>query len=230
MEKLELEKNNIYNIDALEAIKAVESESIDLIITDPPYFQGMTCNGKKGEFNDLAICKPFFVELAKEFQRVLKKTGKFYIFCDWRGYAFYYPIFAEYLPIRNLVVWNKMSGMGNMYNYQHELIMYGTIKPYNQPGSNIWNIPGYTSQTARKKYGEKVHPTQKPLDVIRKIILDGSKENDLVLDCFIGSGTTAQVCIEEGRNYIGSEISEKYYEITKQRIKEAEKKKGVKSE
>ena len=206
IEKIEL--NKVYLMDALEGIKKIEDKSIDLIVTDPPYFQGLTCNGKKGEFNDLIICKPFFSEFAKECKRVLKDTGKFYMFCDWRGYAFYYSVLCQELPIRNLIVWDKTSGMGNMYNYQHEFIIYATMTPCNQGGKN---------------YGEKLHPAQKPLDVVRKIVLDGSKEGDIVLDTFAGSGTTMQVCIEEKRKFIGFELSEKYYEIIEKRIKEVRK-------
>lgn len=221
IEKIEL--NKVYLMDALEGIKKIEDKSIDLIVTDPPYFQGLTCNGKKGEFNDLIICKPFFSEFAKQCKRVLKDTGKFYMFCDWRGYAFYYSVLCQELPIRNLIVWDKTSGMGNMYNYQHEFILYATMTPCNQGGKNIWQILGYTNQATRNKYGEKLHPAQKPLDVIRKIVLDGSKEGDTVLDTFAGSGTTMQVCIEEKRKFIGFELSEKYYEIIEKRIKEVRK-------
>lgn len=67
----------------------------------------------------------------------------------------------------------------------------------------------------KKLYG---HPTIKPVELIRKIIRNSSKENDLVLDCFLGSGTTAVASILENRNYIGYEINKKYYEIAKKRI------------
>ena len=71
-----LEINKIYNIDCLEGIKKIDDNSVDVIITDPPYCIGVTHNGQRGVFNDLNIMKPFFVELFNEFKRVLKKdTG-----------------------------------------------------------------------------------------------------------------------------------------------------------
>lgn len=85
-----LETNRIYNMDCLEGIKKIETGSVKLVATDPPYFQGFTHNGQKGAFNDLAISRPFFAQLAQEFARILSEDGEFYIFCDWRGYAFYY--------------------------------------------------------------------------------------------------------------------------------------------
>lgn len=66
--------NQIYNEDCLEALKRVPDNSVDCIITDPPYFLGMTHNGQKGSFKDLSICKPFYRDLFLEFNRV-KKPG-----------------------------------------------------------------------------------------------------------------------------------------------------------
>ena len=159
IEKIEL--NKVYLMDALEGIKKIEDKSIDLIVTDPPYFQGLTCNGKKGEFNDLIICKPFFSEFAKQCKRVLKDTGKFYMFCDWRGYAFYYSVLCQELPIRNLIVWDKTSGMGNMYNYQHEFILYATMTPCNQGGKkHLANSGLYQSSDTKQIWREVTSSTK----------------------------------------------------------------------
>jgi site-specific DNA-methyltransferase (adenine-specific) len=65
-----------------------------------------------------------------------------------------------------------------------------------------------------------IHPTIKPISIIRTIIRNSSKEGDIVLDCFLGSGTTAVACILENRNYIGIEINKKYYDIAIERINE----------
>lgn len=95
--------------DCMELLPQIPDKSVDLIATDPPYFIGMTHNGQKGTFNDLAICRPFYDRLAAEYARVLKDTGEFYIFTDWRGYAFYYPIFAAALPVKNLIGGTKRA-------------------------------------------------------------------------------------------------------------------------
>lgn len=67
-----------------------------------------------------------------------------------------------------------------------------------------------------------VHPTQKPVEVIEKLITDSTKEGDLVLDCFMGSGTTAVAAKKLNRNFIGYEIQEKYIEIAKRRLKQVD--------
>ena len=100
--------------------------------------------------------------------------------------------------IKNIVYFRK-NGYCQPKNYEDaKTVYYSTI-----------NIKD------KKLYG---HPTIKPVELIRKIIRNSSKENDLVLDCFLGSGTTAVASILENRNYIGYEINKKYYEIAKKRI------------
>lgn len=217
-----MEINKIYTEDCSEGIKKIHDESVDAIITDPPYFIGMTHNGKKGDYNDLLIMKPFFDGLFKEFARVIKPEGKIYIFCDWRTYAFYYPIMLKYIPVRNMLVWDKITGPGSSYAFTHELILFAEKEVPCMKGANIFRSPGF-SGGAKKTNGEKVHPTQKPLVVIEKLINDSTREGGLILDCFMGSGTTAVAAKRLNRNFIGFEIQDKYVEIAEQRLKQTDK-------
>lgn len=222
--------NYIDNIDCLEGLTEIPEKSVDLIVTDPPYFLSLGHAGCRDNarsiqlnsnraFNDLAIAKPFYSKLFQEFRRVLKEDGSFYFFTDWRGYAFYFPIINAELPVRNLIVWDKKSGPGNYYSFAHELIIFGTAGPKlrNKSGTNVWRIPSFSSG-ARKTNGAKVHPTQKPVELIIKAIQDSTEPGAVVLDTFMGSGTTALACIRTGRNYIGFEIDEKYHAIALERI------------
>lgn len=210
-------QTTLYHGDCLELLPEIPDRSVDLIVTDPPYFLGMTHNGQKGSFNDLAICRPFYDRLAAEYARTLKDTGEFYIFTDWRGYAFYYPIFSRALPVKNLIVWDKKSGAGNFYTYAHEFIIYGTMCNKNKKGTNVWRETAFSSG-AKKTNGAKVHPTQKPVELIEKIILNSSDPGDTVLDTFMGSGTTGVACLRQGRNFIGHEIDGQYFQIAQERI------------
>lgn len=205
----------------MEGIQKIASASIDTIITDPPYFIGMTHNGKKGNYNDLIIMKPFFDSLFSEFSRVIKENGKVYIFCDWRTYAFYYPLLLKHISVRNMLVWDKISGPGSSYAFTHELILFAEKDTPYMKGSNIFRIPGF-SAGAKKTNGEMLHPTQRPVEVIEKLITDSTKEGDLVLDCFMGSGTTAVAAKKLNRNFIGFEIQEKYITISENRLKQVE--------
>lgn len=213
--------NQIYNEDCLEALKRVPDNSVDCIITDPPYFLGMTHNGQKGSYKDLSICKPFYRDLFQEFNRVKKPGACVYFFTDWRGYAFYYPLFDLYLGASNMLVWNKQSGPGNHYAFIHELILFHCGKGVSIGATNIIdNIRSFASG-AKLVEGEKVHPTQKPVALIRKLIEDSTKPGDLILDTFGGSGTTAVASIESGRNFVLMEQDEIYYFTAQKRIKDA---------
>ncbi|WMX15273.1 site-specific DNA-methyltransferase [Aureispira sp. CCB-E] len=209
--------------DCLDGLKQINHQSIDAIITDPPYFCGMTHNGTKGTYSDLNMVKPFFKEVFKQWKRVLKANGEIYVFCDWRTYPLFYELLQEVLTIRNRITWDKISGAGCYYSYSHEDIIFCTnpspqYKRYKK-GQNVWRMPAFSSG-AKKTNGEKVHPTQKPIELIEKLVLSATEnEGDTVLDCFAGSGTTAVACKRLNRNFVGFEIQEKYYNIALERIK-----------
>lgn len=85
----------------------------------------------------------------------------------------------------------------------------------------VWDLPSNVKD--KKLYG---HPTIKPLCIIENIIRNSSKEGDVVLDAFLGSGTTAVACMNNNRNYIGFEKNEEYYQTAQKRIEESKKDKG----
>lgn len=224
----------IDNIDCLEGLAEVPDDSVDIIVTDPPYFLSMghagdRDNARKAQlnsnraFNDLAICKPFYSKLFQEFARVLKPDGAFYFFTDWRGYAFYFPLLNAELPVRNLIVWDKLCGPGSFYSYAHELIVFGTHagKLLHHGGTNVLRMAAFCSG-AKKTNGEKIHPTQKPVELLQKFIEDSTDPGAVVLDTFMGSGTTAVAAMRTGRHFIGFELDEKYHALAMDRV-EAEK-------
>lgn len=226
--------NYIDNIDCLEGLAEIPDNSVDCIITDPPYFLSMGHAGSKTNavgsgnsdqlnsnraFDDLAICTPFYKQLFAEYARVLKEDGSFYFFTDFRGYAYYFPLLNAALPVRNLIVWDKKSGPGAFYAFAHEFIVFGTYKSKTKKGvgTNVWRMAGFNSG-AKSTNGEKEHPSQKPWELIAKAIEDSSEPGAVVLDTFMGSGTTAVACIKTGRSYIGFELNETYHAIAQQRV------------
>ena len=225
--------NYIDNIDCLEGLAQIPDKSVDLIVTDPPYFlslghAGSKTNAQRSEqlqsnraFNDLAICTPFYKQLFAEYARVLKEDGSFYFFTDFRGYSYYFPLINTALPVRNLIVWDKKSGPGSFYNFAHEFIIFGTYKAKTKSGvgPNVWRMEAFSSG-AKRTNGTKQHPTQKPWELIAKAIEDSTEPGAIVLDTFMGSGTTAVACIKTGRNYIGFELDEGYHAIALGRIEE----------
>ena len=118
-----------------------------------------------------------------------------------------------------MLVWAKTNVPGSSYALTHELIFFASKGVPCMKGSNIFRLPGFAGG-AKKTNGEMVHPTQKPVEVIEKLITDSTQEGDLVLDCFMGSGTTAVASKKLNRNFIGFEIQEKYIAISESRLKQ----------
>ena len=99
----------------------------------------------------------------------------------------------------------------------HEFILFSPKGYFCKGASNVFNTKSFRSG-AKKTNGEKQHPTQKLVELFEKFILDSTNPGDVVLDCFIGSGTLAIAAIKTKRNYIGFEIQEKYCKIAQHRI------------
>ena len=216
-----MQSNKIYLGDCLDLITELPDGCVDAVITDPPYHQGLTHNGQKTTLDDLNICKPFFRQLLKEIKRVLKSDGFLYWFCDWRGYPFYYPLIKEFVPIKNLLVWDKHNGRVSFcYMSAHEFIVFCCKDKSNITKSNVIKVRGFAAGNISID-GAKVHPTQKPTKLISELICDCTQEGDLVLDCFAGSCTTAVSAIRERRNFICFELQEQYFEIGNKRVEDA---------
>lgn len=111
----------------------------------------------------------------------------------------------------------KMAWMQSLPRYTVTYCQYGEtrMKP-----TDIWRMPAFSSG-AKSTNGEKQHPTQKTWEIMAKAIEDSTEPGGIVLDTFMGSGTTAVACIKTGRAYIGFELDEGYYQIAQQRITEA---------
>jgi len=205
--------------DCLEVMKGIPDESIDLVVTDPPYSVGTTSTGNKGSWTDNNLIRPFFEIFFNEVKRVLKSSGEFYINTDWRTYPLLFPlIISASLVIKNCIFWDYgWFKAGSHYRFSHEFIIYGlknneTKRKFSASERDVWRIPPINFTQ------EKKHPAEKPEELIEKMIINSTNENDLVLDPFLGSGTTAVAAKKLGRHYIGIEIEPKYVEIAKKRL------------
>lgn len=166
------------------------------------------------------------MSILDELIRVMKNIN-IYIWCNGRQIPNYINYFIEKLNCKlEIIIWGKTNPIplySNKYLGDKEYCLYFRKGGYCNPKSYDDAKTIYLSTLNikdKQKYG---HPTIKPLPLIRKIIRNSSKENDIVLDCFVGSGTTAVASILENRKYIGFEISKKYYDIALKRISEIKK-------
>jgi len=251
-----LELNKIYNGDCLELMKNIDDNSIDLIVTSPPYNVGIEYDS----WNDKLSLNDYFNFAEKwlsESFRVLKSDGRialnvsyeanqrfnserlFFASDYWQvmkkiGFKFFGLVdLKEDQPERvKYTAWGSWLSASSPYIYNPKecvIIAYKKSKNKLSKGksyftsenkqefiklvSGVWD---YTAET--KKYTEANYSLTIPLNALKIL----SYENDIVLDPFIGSGTTAIACLILKRNYIGFEISEKYYKIALERVKEVE--------
>ena len=216
--------------DCLEKMKEIEDGSIDLVLIDPPYktisggnnaglsykHKGSITeknDGKIFEYNNIKI-----KEYIREVYRVLKDNSHCYIMTNTLNL---YEMITEAnkvgFKLHNILVWEKQNCTPNrwyMKNAEYTLFFRkGKAKPINNMGSK-------TVHQFKNPFGEKIHPTEKPIELMEFYIKNSSKEGDIVLDCFSGSCSTGIACINTNRNFIGIEKDGKYFDVGVNRVKE----------
>lgn len=231
--------------DCLNLLKKIDNDSIDIVITSPPYNMNLRIrNGKYcsrqivkeistkyTEFDDnlpIEEYNKFHTEVLKELLRVADLV--FYNIQIVTGSKrSIFKMIGEFSDnLKEIIVWDKGHGQPAMQkqvlNRRTELILvfekdYPISRQFRKRGKfargtidDIWEIK-------RQRNNIKNHAATFPEDLVKKIIENFSDENDTVLDCFLGTGTTAVVAKKLNRNFIGMEISPKYVEITKDRLK-----------
>ena len=221
----------LINEDAIEFMKTLKDESVDLIVTDPPYKvtargnagnsggmmrSKLSMKGKIFKYNDI---KP--IEYLPEFYRLLKDGSHCYIMTNHINLQEMLNTATEcgFHFIKSLI-WNKGNKiMGQFYMSQFEYILFfrkGKGKKINKCGTaDILNVP---NKKTKGEDGKNIHDTEKPVELMKILIENSSQEGELVLDPFLGVGATAMACKELNRDYIGVELDEKYYNIACKRV------------
>lgn len=234
-----MKTNKIYCEDCIEGLRRIPDESIDLIVTDPPYMISqpnkkikiageMDINQDFGEWDHFESENKFFEfteSWFKECCRVLKPKGWIYIFFDRQKIGFFDLILARKYEIKckTIFAWLKSNPCPSVRKANwlsaSEFIWIGCkhksrIKNYLRH-KEMYN---YMITPNKAAYGETIHPTEKPKKVIERFVKASSRAGDIVLDPFMGSGTTAVVCKSLNRKYIGFESEPRYHKIALDRI------------
>ena len=223
-----LNTNEVYNMDCMEGLKLLDDNSIDLVVIDPPYLLNLnktknttSCNRYA---NDLLKLKDGFDLKVLDILIQKMKKINIYIYCSKRQVKDILNYFSDKNCNHEILTWHKQNPSpltNNNYLPDTEYILFfreKRVKLYgNYHTKRKYYISG-TNQVDKKKYK---HPTIKPLQLIEYHIENSSKEGDIVLDCFCGSGTTLVGAINKNRKFIGFEIDKEYYEIAKKRVEEA---------
>ncbi|MCI8486147.1 MAG: site-specific DNA-methyltransferase [Clostridia bacterium] len=235
--------------DVFKSIKKINDKSIDMIFADPPYFlsnNGITCSGgkmvnvNKGEWDKTLSVKrkhKFNREWIKECYRVLKDNGSIWISGTLHNiYSIGMALEENEFKIINNITWQKSNPPPNLacktFTHSTETIIwarkdlkkvkytfnYHVMKELNnnKQMKDVWTTS--LTRPSEKKCGK--HPTQKPLEILDRIILASTKEDDLILDPFCGSSTTGISAVRLKRKYIGIDNEKEYMEISKKRYKQ----------
>ena len=226
----------LYKGDCLELMRGMGTESIDLIVTDPPY--KVATGGVPNETNNVILNKNRPKGILTEHSQLIKIIPKF---SDWipecyrvlkNGSHAYFMINSSNLielangiekagfKIHNILTWKKNNCTPSQFYMKNcEFVIFcrkGKAKYINNIGDSK------TVHEFNNISGKKVHPTEKPIELMKFYIENSSEENDTVLDPFMGSGSTGVACVNTFRNFIGIEIDENYFNIATKRIEEAQ--------
>ena len=213
-----LEVNRIYNADCLDILKELPDKSIDLVLTDPPYGIGFNYNSyDDNKENLLKLIKEFVPECI----RISKLCA---IFTGITNCHLYPP--PDWIMCYK---WNTTGSFGFFgYNQWQPVLIYGKdIKGFGNINgiikSDVIEFSGGSGVGfLRKDNAKKIHCCPKPINVIEKFINRLSNPNDLILDCFSGSGTTAIACHNLKRRFICIERDTDYYNASVERLKDAQ--------
>lgn len=220
--------------DSICHIKTIPSNSIDLILTDPPYNLSPYSTGnikfswRKDINNDIAEWdrNDFApIEWVDEFKRVLKPTGNIFVFTNYNLLGKWHEVFDPEFDTFQFMVWHKtnptpkirragflnscelivcMWNKGHTWNFTNQKDMHNFIETPICMGNERVKTPS--------------HPTQKPVRVLKHIIALATNKDDVVYDPFMGVGSTGVAAVELGRQFIGCELEKEYYEAAQQRI------------
>ena len=202
--------------DCLEVMKSIPDKSVDAVITDPPYgikrdkgfegFEGFGGFGTPiarkqyhGDWDDKRPDKVYFDEMLRASKIAFVFGGNF---------------FSDFLPVGNhWIVWDKLNTMPSFGDCElaWSNVSRNSVKKITRQYNGLLG-----------KEEERQHATQKPVDLMARIINTYTREGDTILDPFMGSGTTGVACVQTGRNFIGIEIDPTYYAIAEKRIRDAQ--------
>lgn len=216
-----VEQATLYQGDCLEVMKDIPSASVDMVLTDPPYgmsFQsGHRIEKHRHIVNDSDLS--WLYPLAKECYRVASNNSAHYVFCSFHAVDKFKQAFEQFFKIKNILIWEKNNtSMGDLkadFAPKHEMVLLlhkGRRLINGRRDPNIFRF-------ARTR--NELHPTQKPVDLIQYLAAKFSDEGQVILDPFVGSGTTGVACANTNRKFIGIELDEIYFNIAADRIEQA---------
>ena len=240
-----IETNKIYQMGCLEGLKQIENNSVDLVITDPPYnwshknkidriaFKKGSIKRRKSvdmdfgkwDYQTEKELEEFTNLWIKECMRILKSTGSIYVFYSKEEIIFLKRAIEKYGGYwKSEIIWHKTNPTPNFRKRSYISSIEAIGFAVKEKASFKFNFKKQKEMHNFLESGicqgkeRTKHPTQKPLWIVKHFIEVSSDKGDLVVDCFMGSGTTAVACKQLGRNFMGFELNKDYCEIARKRL------------
>ena len=241
----------LYNEDCLTGLDKIEDQSVDLVVTDPPYGLGKDYGNDSDKMEAKEFLEWTKLWITKVIPKI-KRTGSFYLFTTWRYSPEFFSFIKTKMTMINEIIWDRrvpsMGGSTRRFtsvhdnigffvkdkkNYYFDLdavrVPYGKQTKKQRTRSIFqgakWLEFGYNpkdlwsvSRLHKQDKEREEHPTQKPLEIIERIVKASSPKKGVVLDLFAGSGTTLQSAIQNDRKVIAFEINEDYCKVIHKRL------------
>ena len=226
-------KYEIFNVESLSYLKNIPDASVDFILTDPPYNLSQYSTGKmKFDWrsdinNDLAEWdRNFDPETIKnDFIRILKPTGNIFVFCSYNLIGRWHEIFDPLFDTFQFFVWHKTNPVpkfrkaGFLNSCELIVCMWNKGHTWNFGKQNeMHNFFESPVCMRPERLKNPKHPTQKPVRLLRHLIKIASNKGDVILDPFMGVGSTGVAALEMNRKFIGMEIENEYFMAARKRL------------
>lgn len=216
-----LEINKIHHWDCLELMKQIPDKSIDLILTDIPYWECDIDNNwiwnKNTNMGDMSLADSIdfdLLYLLNEFDRVFRWS--IYIFCGIEQISLIKKFFREKKYTTRLIIWEKTNPIP--INWKFVFLSWLEACIWVKKSKGTFNANCVNTVFREPISTDWLHPTTKPINLFKKLIEISSNKWDLILDPFLWSWTTVIACKEMNRNFIGIEKEQKYVDIANKRL------------
>jgi site-specific DNA-methyltransferase (adenine-specific) len=205
--------------DALECLSVLPDRYLDAIVTDPPYFLPAQHYSTRRQWprslSDLSILEHFFSRFFALAAEKLKVSGVFYIFCDGQSYPVFFATAYPHVRKVGPLVWDKMTSInGYSWRHQHELILFAEMDEAVDVKTGDGDILSYRAVPIM----ERIHPAQKPIALLARLIQKSVRPGGVICDPFIGSGSTAIAARQVGVHYLGFDRDAKYIQVAHERL------------
>ncbi len=211
--------------DCLEVMRDMPSKSVEAVITDPPFFCPATHYQSRKNWQrkwaDMSILAVWWAVVCDELARITKEGGHVLTFSNADSFAAFYPAMYERWDKLVALVWDKdRPGLGRVWRHQHELIIAARNKGAYNPDDGICRADVLRFRATLSR--DRLHPVEKPVAMLSELVVASCPKDGTVLDPYMGSGSTGVSCHKTGRNFIGIELDQTYFEVAQKRIAEAQ--------